>query len=82
MLRDNALGNFRDILVNIAKDGDALLARRPDEHEGKAAGELRREVMELFSMGVGHYVETDVYAAALCSPDGTCGDSATRTPVF
>ena len=42
MLRDNALGNFRDILVDDREGhGDARLARRPDEHEGEAAGELR-----------------------------------------
>src|SRR5262245_33509423 len=65
MLRDNALGNFRDILVNIAKDvamlvwldGRTNTRARPQENFG-------REIMELFSMGVGHYTEPDVYAAA------------------
>src|SRR5579864_334560 len=65
MLRDNALGNFRDILVNIAKDTAMLVwldgrtntKAKPQENFG-------REVMELFSMGVGHYTEPDVYAAA------------------
>ncbi len=65
MLRENALGNFRDILVNIAKDTAMLLwldgylntRTRPQENFG-------REIMELFTMGVGHYTEPDVYAAA------------------
>jgi uncharacterized protein (DUF1800 family) len=65
MLRDNALGNFRDILVNIAQDTAMLFwldgynntRTRPQENFG-------REVMELFTMGVGHYTEPDVYAAA------------------
>jgi len=65
MLRDNALGNFRDLLVNIAKDvamlvwldGRTNTRARPQENFG-------REIMELFSMGVGHYTEPDVYAAA------------------
>ena len=65
MLRDNALGNFRDILVNIAKDTAMLFwldgytntRARPQENFG-------REIMELFTMGVGHYTEPDVYAAA------------------
>ena len=65
MLRDNALGNFRDILVNIAKDTAMLIwldgrtntRARPQENFG-------REIMELFTMGVGHYTEADVYAAA------------------
>src|SRR5580765_2351998 len=65
MLRDNALGNFRDILVNIAKDtamlfwldGNQNTRARPQENFG-------REIMELFTMGVGNYTEPDVYAAA------------------
>ena len=65
MLRDNALGNFRDILVNIAKDTAMLVwldgrtntRAKPQENFG-------REIMELFTMGVGNYTEEDVYAAA------------------
>jgi len=65
MLRDNALGNFKDILVNIAKDTAMLVwldgrtntRARPQENFG-------REIMELFTMGVGNYTEADVYAAA------------------
>jgi uncharacterized protein (DUF1800 family) len=83
MLRDNALGNFRDILLNIAKDTAMLVwldgrtntRARPQEN-------FAREVMELFTMGVGHYTETDVYAGArvftgwnLARP-GAAGDPA------
>jgi uncharacterized protein (DUF1800 family) len=65
MLRENALGNFRDILVAIAQDPAMLIwldgitntRVRPQENFG-------REIMELFTMGVGHYTEADVYAAA------------------
>ena len=65
MLRDNALGNFRDILVNIAKDvamiiwldGRTNTKEKPQENFG-------REIMELFTVGVGNYTEADVYAAA------------------
>src|SRR5207247_1601399 len=65
MLRQNALGNFRDILLNIAKDTAMLVwldgylntRAKPQENFG-------REVMELFTMGVGNYTEPDVYAAA------------------
>ena len=61
----NALGNFRDLLVEIAKDTAMLVwldgrnnvRTRPQENFG-------REIMELFTMGVGHYTEQDVYAAA------------------
>ena len=66
MLRDNALGNFRDILVeHRQRHGDAVLARRPHEHARRKPQEnFGREIMELFTMGVGHYTEPDVYAAA------------------
>src|SRR6202140_4869643 len=65
MLRDNALGNFRDILLDVAKDTAMLVwldgrtntKTKPQENFG-------REVMELFTVGVGHYTEPDVYAAA------------------
>jgi uncharacterized protein (DUF1800 family) len=65
MLRENALGNFRDLLVNIAKDvamiiwldGNTNTRAKPQEN-------FAREIMELFTLGVGHYTEADVYAGA------------------
>ena len=65
LFREFALGNFRDLLVKVAQDtamlvwldGKTNTAARPQENFG-------REVMELFTMGVGHYTEPDVYAAA------------------
>jgi uncharacterized protein (DUF1800 family) len=65
MLRANALGSVRDLLVAIAKDpamliwldGDTNTKAKPQENFG-------RELMELFSRGVGYYTEDDVYAAA------------------
>jgi uncharacterized protein (DUF1800 family) len=65
MLRDHALANFKDILLEIAKDTAMLVwldgrtntRARPQENFG-------REIMELFTMGVGNYTEPDVYAAA------------------
>ncbi len=65
LLREHALGNFRDMLVAIAKDPAMLVwldgrlntRTRPQENFG-------RELMELFSVGVEYYTEPDVYAAA------------------
>jgi uncharacterized protein (DUF1800 family) len=61
MLRDNALGSFKDILLAIAKDvwldGRTNTKAQPQENFG-------REIMELFTVGVGNYTESDVYAAA------------------
>jgi uncharacterized protein (DUF1800 family) len=64
-LRDHALGSFTDLLVEMAKDPAMLVwldgrlntRRLPQENFG-------REIMELFTFGVGNYNEQDVYAAA------------------
>lgn len=64
-LRDNALGNFRDILLGISQDvamvawldGRTNTRRQPQEN-------FAREIMELFTVGVGNYTEPDVYAGA------------------
>ena len=65
LFRQLALGNFRDLLIEVAKDPAMLVwldgrlntRAKPQENFG-------RELMELFTVGVEHYVETDVYAAA------------------
>jgi uncharacterized protein (DUF1800 family) len=65
LLRERALGSFRDLLVAVAKDpamiywldGDTNTKTKPQENFG-------RELMELFTRGVGFYTEADVYAAA------------------
>src|SRR5207253_6080241 len=65
MLRANALGNFRDLLVNIAKD-TAMLVWLDGRTNTKAKPQenFAREIMELFTVGVGNYTESDVYAGA------------------
>ena len=65
MLRENALGNFRDMLVNVAKDAAMLvwLDGRTNTR-AKPQENFAREIMELFTVGVGNYTEDDVYAGA------------------
>jgi uncharacterized protein (DUF1800 family) len=63
--REMGLGRFRDLLIAMAKDpamlfwldGRTNTKARPQENFG-------REIMELFTWGLGNYVEQDVYAAA------------------
>jgi uncharacterized protein (DUF1800 family) len=65
LFRDFALGNFRDLLIAIARDpamlvwldGRTNVRARPQEN-------FARELMELFTMGVGTFEEPDVYAGA------------------
>ena len=60
-----ALGSFRNLLLEVAKDpatvvwldGRTNVKARPQENFG-------REIMELFTFGLGNYGEQDVYAAA------------------
>jgi len=65
MLRDNALGKFKDILLAIAKD-TAMLVWLDGRTNTKAQPQenFGREIMELFTVGVGNYTEPDVKAAA------------------
>lgn len=82
MLRANALGNYRTLLKQFTTDGalikyldaDSSTAERPNEN-------LARELMELFTFGVGHYSEDDVRSAALAMT-GWKVDKDSYTPYF
>ena len=64
-LRKHANGNFRSLLVAVAKD-PAMLAYLDAAVNVKGAPNenFAREVMELFTMGVGNYTESDIKEAA------------------
>jgi uncharacterized protein (DUF1800 family) len=65
MLRAKATGNFRDLLIAVAQD-PAMLAYLDAAVNVKGAPNenFAREIMELFSMGVGNYTEQDIREAA------------------
>ena len=61
----HATGNFRDLAVAVAKDPAMLYYLDAGVNVKGAANEnFAREVMELFTMGVGNYSEMDVREAA------------------
>jgi uncharacterized protein DUF1800 len=65
MLRANASGNLRDLLVGILKDPGMLVYLDNGENIKSHPNEnFGRELLELFSMGVGNYSEHDVREAA------------------
>ena len=65
MLRANASGNLRDLLVGILKDPGMLVYLDNGENIKSHPNEnFGRELLELFSMGVGNYSERDVREAA------------------
>ena len=64
-LRRQALGNFRNMLLDMSKDAAMLIWLDGQSNtKAKPQENFGREIMELFTVGVGHYTEPDVYAAA------------------
>lgn len=65
MLRTHALGNFRALLWAISRDPAMLVFLDGNTNRRKAPNEnYARELMELFTLGIGNYTETDVVGAA------------------
>src|SRR4029450_12946956 len=64
-LRKNARGKFGD-LVNAGVREPALLVwlDAPANRKGHPNENLGRELMELFTLGIGHYTESDVKEGA------------------
>ena len=65
LLRQYALGNFGDLLHAVAKDPAMLLyLDNATNRRGEPNENFAREVMELFTLGMGNYTEQDVKEAA------------------
>src|SRR5690348_7813119 len=65
LFRDNALGNFETILQKVTRD-PAMLAwlDNNQNRKGSPNENYAREVMELFTVGIGNYTDQDVKEAA------------------
>ena len=64
-IRANALGKFGDLLMAISKDAAMLQFLNNQQNRKKSPNEnFAREVMELFTVGRGHYTEQDIKEAA------------------
>jgi hypothetical protein len=65
LLRAHALGHFGALLHAVSRDGAMLVWLDSNRNvKGKPNENYAREVMELFSLGVGNYTETDIREAA------------------
>lgn len=65
ILRRNAVGNFRQLISETSKDPAMLIWLDNQENfAGHANENFAREVMELFTLGIGHYTEKDVQEGA------------------
>ncbi len=65
IIRQNALGSFRDLLHAVSKSAAMLnFLNAQQNRKGHPNENFAREVMELFTMGRGHYNENDIKEAA------------------
>ena len=65
LFRDLGMGNYRELLVGLAKDPAMLYWLDNNENHKRAPNEnWGRELLELFSLGAGNYTEDDVFECA------------------
>ena len=65
IFRRNATGNFKTLLSEVSKDPAMILYLDNQANvKGKPNENFAREVMELFTLGIGHYTEHDIQQSA------------------
>ena len=65
MFRRFGFGSFKDILVELSKDPAMIIwLDNNDNHNGAINENYGRELLELFSMGIGNYTEDDIKEAS------------------
>jgi uncharacterized protein (DUF1800 family) len=65
LIRQHGLGSFRDLLHGMSKDVAMLVWLDSNSNRKRHPNEnFARELMELFSLGVGNYTERDIQEAA------------------
>jgi uncharacterized protein (DUF1800 family) len=67
LFRQQGLGNYRDLVVAVSRDPAMLIwLDGQNNKRGKANENFGRELMELFTLGVGNYTEQDVKQISRC----------------
>jgi len=65
LFREEGLGNYRDLVHAVAKDPAMLAYLDNDQNrKGRPNENFARELLELFTLGVGNYTEQDIKEAA------------------
>jgi uncharacterized protein (DUF1800 family) len=65
LIRKESLGSFRKLLHGMAKEPAMLLyLNNQQNRKGHPNENFAREVMELFTLGIGHYTEQDIKESA------------------
>ena len=81
MFRHFGMGNFRDLLIEVAKNPAMIFWLDNNENHKYAVNEnWGRELLELFSMGVGNYTEEDVREASRAFTGWTIAAKIPRIP--
>jgi hypothetical protein len=82
MFRRHGLGSFRDLLVELAKNPAMIYWLDNSGNHREAINEnWGRELLELFSMGVGNYSEDDIKEASRAFTGWTIGPKIPRNPL-
>ena len=82
MFRDHGMGSFRDLLVELAKNPAMIFwLDNNGNHMGAINENWGRELLELFSMGVGNYSEDDIKEASRAFTGWTIGPKIPRNPL-
>ena len=81
MFRKHGMGNYRDLLLMIAKNPTMLFWLDNNQNHGTAVNEnWGRELLELFSLGAGNYTEVDVREASRAFTGWTFETKLPRLP--
>ena len=81
MLRRHGMGNYRDLLVEVAKNPAMIYWLDNNENHRDSVNEnWGRELLELFSMGVSNYTEVDVREASRAFTGWTIQPKLPRRP--
>ena len=82
MFRRHGLGSFHDLLVELAKNPAMIFwLDNNGNHRGAINENWGRELLELFSMGVGNYSEDDIKEASRAFTGWTIGPKLPRLPL-
>jgi len=65
MFRTFGMGSFKDLIIQLSKDPAMIIwLDNQDNHNGAINENFGRELLELFTMGVGNYTERDIKECA------------------
>jgi hypothetical protein len=81
LFREEGMGNYRELLLKIAKNPTMIFWLDNNQNHGTAVNEnWGRELLELFSLGAGNYTEKDVREASRAFTGWTFETKIPRLP--